>query len=128
MYPNSIYFGLKVVRIWVPWGQSIYYSGTWTLRRTPCEALLVGGPQLPGRMHSDEPRLTGFLKRSCAFIFKDCQSTYYVIYYFGFLYLAPWFSQTPPLLSRGARDDAYRESGDSGSRFLLGYTDLQKGL
>ena len=32
MYPNSIYFGLKVVPIQVLWGQSIYYLGTWTLR------------------------------------------------------------------------------------------------
>ena len=32
MYPNSIYFGLKLVSIWVLWGQSIYYVGTWTLR------------------------------------------------------------------------------------------------
>ena len=32
MYPNSIYFGLKVVPISVLWGQSIYYLGTWTLR------------------------------------------------------------------------------------------------
>ena len=32
MYPNSIYFDLKVVPIKVLWGQSIYYVGTWTIR------------------------------------------------------------------------------------------------
>ena len=32
MYPNSGYFDRKVVPIWVLWGQSIYYLGTWTLR------------------------------------------------------------------------------------------------
>ena len=34
MYPNSIYFGLKVLPIQVHWGHSIYYLGTWTLRVT----------------------------------------------------------------------------------------------
>ena len=29
---EQIYFGLKVVPIWVLWGPSIYYLGTWTLR------------------------------------------------------------------------------------------------
>ena len=32
MYPNSIYFGLKVVPIREIWSQSIYFLGTWTLR------------------------------------------------------------------------------------------------
>ena len=32
MCPNSIYVGLKVVPIWVLWGQCIYYMSTWTLR------------------------------------------------------------------------------------------------
>ena len=31
MHPNSMYFTLKVVRIWVLWALSIYYLGTWTL-------------------------------------------------------------------------------------------------
>ena len=29
---KQIYFVLKVVPIWVLWGLSIYYLGTWTLR------------------------------------------------------------------------------------------------
>ena len=32
MYLNSIYFGRQAVPIWVLWGQSISYLGTWTLR------------------------------------------------------------------------------------------------
>ena len=37
MNPNSIYFGLKVVSIWVLWGQSIFYLGlgfrvSWTFK------------------------------------------------------------------------------------------------
>ena len=32
MYPNSIYFSLKVAPLSVIWGQSIYYLGTWTFR------------------------------------------------------------------------------------------------
>ena len=41
MYPNKRYIGLKVVPIWVLWGQSIYCLGTWTLgavqpRGRPC--------------------------------------------------------------------------------------------
>ena len=35
MYPNSRYFGLKVVPIWVLWGQRLYYLGTWSLRERP---------------------------------------------------------------------------------------------
>ena len=34
MYPNSIYFGLKVVPIEVLWGQCIYDMSTWTPRVT----------------------------------------------------------------------------------------------
>ena len=34
MYPNSSYFGLKVVPTKALWSQSIYYLGTWTLRGT----------------------------------------------------------------------------------------------
>ena len=40
-YPNSIYFGLKVVPIWVHWGQCIYYLGTWTLRVFKSKALTL---------------------------------------------------------------------------------------
>ena len=33
MCPNSIiYNGLEVIPVWVVWGQSIYYLGTWTLQ------------------------------------------------------------------------------------------------
>ena len=32
MYPNGIYFGLKVVPNKVLWGHSRNYLGTWTLR------------------------------------------------------------------------------------------------
>ena len=29
---KQLYFGLNVVPIWVLWGPSTYYLGTWTLR------------------------------------------------------------------------------------------------
>ena len=32
MYPNSMYFGLKVLPKKVRWAQSIYYLSTWILR------------------------------------------------------------------------------------------------
>ena len=45
MYPNSIYFGLKVLPIQVHWGHSIYSLGTWTLRANHTHVLLPLHPQ-----------------------------------------------------------------------------------
>ena len=52
MYPNSIYFGLKVVPIKVLEGQSIYYLGTWTLRVI---RILVEPPALKADVTSTQP-------------------------------------------------------------------------
>ena len=32
MCPDTRHFGLKVVPVWILWGHSVYYLGTWTLR------------------------------------------------------------------------------------------------
>ena len=39
MYPNSLYFGPKVVPIKVLWGQKICYLGTWTFRERAANVL-----------------------------------------------------------------------------------------
>ena len=48
--PKWTYFGLKVVPVWVHWGQSIYYLGT----STPRESAHNGGPR--GRSGVGEQR------------------------------------------------------------------------
>ena len=45
-YPNSLYFGLKVVPTQVVWGHSIYYLGTWTLRVRDPKSYLPSSPLL----------------------------------------------------------------------------------
>ena len=47
MCPNSIHVGLKVVPIWVLWGQSIYYLGTWALRITKLSSPVWYAPSHP---------------------------------------------------------------------------------
>ena len=49
MYPNSIYFGLKVVPIEVLWGQSILYLSTWTLRVTLHRSAKTNGAAVKAR-------------------------------------------------------------------------------
>ena len=46
MYPNSIYFGHKVLPMEVHWAQTICYLGTWTVRDMKIAKLYVRAPSL----------------------------------------------------------------------------------
>ena len=95
MYPNRIYFALKVVPMWVLWAQSIYYLGTWTrvsgTRNGPlcCSAQEKVHEKVNKKKHK---KVTCRPSRLGLFLIESCVSSLMCVFFF-FLGGGGWGAQ-----------------------------------